>query len=102
MSPASIAGNAGARPGTRTARDAPLARRRPRAGLSSLVEIGFFFWPYEPEYTARMATLADELGFDIVFVADTPGISMDPRVAMSFCALIYLRAPDSSCCYTAV
>jgi len=45
------------------------------------VEIGFFFWPYEPEYTARMATLADELGFDMVGVADTPGNAMDPLSA---------------------
>ena len=56
------------------------------------MEIGFFFWPYEPEYTARMATLADELGFDMVGVADTPGNAMDPWVALTLAAQRTRRA----------
>jgi 5,10-methylenetetrahydromethanopterin reductase len=50
------------------------------------VQIGFFFWPYTPEYTARLATLGEELGFAMVGVADTPGNAMDPWVAMTLVA----------------
>ena len=44
---------------------------------------GFFFWPYSPEYTMRMARLGEEYGFDMVGIADTPGNAMDPWVAMT-------------------
>jgi 5,10-methylenetetrahydromethanopterin reductase len=50
------------------------------------VQIGFFFWPYTPEYTARLAALGEELGFDMVGVADTPVNAMDPWVAMTIVA----------------
>ena len=61
------------------------------------MEIGFFFWPYEPEYTARMATLADELGFNMVGVADTPGNAMDPWVALTLAAQRTRRARVAAC-----
>src|SRR5213083_331452 len=94
MSPASIAGNAGARPGTRTARDVPLARRRARAGLSSLVEIGFFFWPYEPEYTARMATLAAQRTRRArVAACVTNAVTRHPAITATAAASIDLIAP---------
>ena len=41
------------------------------------MRVGFFFWPYTPEYTARMARLGEELGFDLVGIADTPGNALD-------------------------
>ena len=47
------------------------------------MRFGFFFWPYTPEYTARMARLAEEHGFDLVGIADSPGNAMDPWVAMT-------------------
>jgi hypothetical protein len=33
------------------------------------MRFGFFFWPYTPEYTARMARLGEEHGFDLVGIA---------------------------------
>src|SRR5678816_4583548 len=50
------------------------------------MRVGFFFWPYTPEYTARMARLGEELGFDLVGIADTPGNALDPGVAMAIAA----------------
>jgi len=50
------------------------------------MRFGFFFWPYTPEYTTRMARLGEELGFDMVGIADTPGNAMDPWVAMTLAA----------------
>jgi len=61
------------------------------------VEIGFFFWPYAPDYTARMAELADELGFDMVGVADTPGNAMDLWVALTLVAQRTRRARVTAC-----
>ena len=49
-------------------------------------KVGFFFWPYDPAYTARMATLGERLGFDLVGVADTPGNAMDLWVALGIAA----------------
>ena len=37
------------------------------------MRFGFFFWPYTPEYTQRMARLGEETGFDLIGIADTPG-----------------------------
>jgi Coenzyme F420-dependent N5,N10-methylene tetrahydromethanopterin reductase and related flavin-dependent oxidoreductases len=50
------------------------------------MRFGFFFWPYTPEYTTRLARLGEELGFDMVGIADTPGNAMDPWVAMTLAA----------------
>lgn len=50
------------------------------------MRVGFFFWPYTPEYTARMARRGEELGFDVVGIADTPGNALDPWVAMTIAA----------------
>ena len=50
------------------------------------MRFGFFFWPYTPEYTIRMARLGEELGFDMIGIADTPGNAMDPWVAMTLAA----------------
>src|SRR5262249_61240578 len=46
----------------------------------------FFFWPWTPDYTARLASLGEELGWDMVGVADTPGNAMDVWVALTVAA----------------
>jgi 5,10-methylenetetrahydromethanopterin reductase len=61
------------------------------------MRFGFFFWPYTPEYTTRMARLGDELGFDMVGIADTPGNAMDPWVAMTLAASVTSRVRLATC-----
>jgi len=61
------------------------------------MRFGFFFWPYTPEYTARMARLGEELGFDLVGIADTPGNALDPWVAMTLAAAATSRVPLATC-----
>jgi 5,10-methylenetetrahydromethanopterin reductase len=61
------------------------------------MRFGFFFWPYTPEYTARMARLGDEHGFDMVGIADTPGNAMDPWVAMTLAASATSRVRLATC-----
>ena len=58
---------------------------------------GFFFWPYTPEYTARMAELGDRDGWDLVGIADTPGNAMDVWVALALAAERTHRAPLAAC-----
>jgi hypothetical protein len=61
------------------------------------VRFGFFFWPYTPEYTMRMARLGEELGFDPIGIADTPGNAMDPWVAMTLAASVTSRIRLARC-----
>lgn len=61
------------------------------------MRFGFFFWPYSPEYTRRMAQLGDEYGFDIVGIADTPGNAMDPWVAMTLAIAATTRVRLATC-----
>jgi 5,10-methylenetetrahydromethanopterin reductase len=61
------------------------------------MRFGFFFWPYTPEYTARMARLGEELGFDLVGIADTPGNALDPWVAMTLAAAATSRVTLATC-----
>src|SRR5258707_10301708 len=61
------------------------------------MRVGFFFWPYTPEYTARMARLGEELGFDLVGIADTPGNALDPWVAMPLAAAATSRVRLATC-----
>jgi len=58
---------------------------------------GFFFWPYTPEYTARMAMVADRDGWDLLGIADTPGNAMDVWVALALAAERTARVPLSAC-----
>ena len=58
----------------------PLYSRDSPAGQA--VKVGFF-WPYTPEHTTRMVRLGEDLGFDLVGIADTPGNAMDLWVAMT-------------------
>src|SRR4029453_13649374 len=61
------------------------------------MRFGFFFWPYTPEYTARMARLGEDLGFDLVGIADTPGNALDPWVAMTLAAAATSRVTLATC-----
>jgi 5,10-methylenetetrahydromethanopterin reductase len=61
------------------------------------MRFGFFFWPYTPEYTARMARLGEDLGFDLVGIADTPGNALDPWVAMTLAAAATSRVALATC-----
>jgi 5,10-methylenetetrahydromethanopterin reductase len=58
---------------------------------------GFFFWPYTPEYTTRMASLGQRLGWDLVGIADTPGNAMDVWVALALAAVRTERVPLAAC-----
>jgi 5,10-methylenetetrahydromethanopterin reductase len=59
--------------------------------------LGFFFWPYDPAYTARMATLGERLGYDLIGVADTPGNAMDLWVALGIAAARTERVALAAC-----
>jgi 5,10-methylenetetrahydromethanopterin reductase len=61
------------------------------------MRFGFFFWPYTPEYTARMARLGEDTGFDLVGIADTPGNALDPWVAMTLAAAATSRVALATC-----
>ena len=60
------------------------------------MEIGFFFWPYHVGLVRSMAEAADVFGYDMVGIADTPGIAMDPWVATT------LLAQETRCARVAV
>ncbi len=61
------------------------------------MRFGFFFWPYTPEYTQRMARLGEDLGFDLVGIADTPGNALDPWVAMTLAAQVTSTVRLATC-----
>jgi 5,10-methylenetetrahydromethanopterin reductase len=61
------------------------------------VEIGFFFWPYDVALVRAMAEAADTLGYDMVGIADTPGMAMDPWVATTLLAEGTRRARVAVC-----
>src|SRR6185369_3549474 len=49
------------------------------------------------EYTARLARRGEELGFDLVGIADTPGNALDPWVAMTLAAAATSRVALATC-----
>jgi len=63
----------------------------------SAPRFGFFFWPWSPEYTARMAGLAERDGWDLVGIADTPGNAMDLWVALTLAATRTGRVGLAAC-----
>ncbi len=63
----------------------------------SAPRFGFFFWPWSPEYTVRMASLGERLGWDLVGIADTPGNAMDPWVALTLAATRTERVGLAAC-----
>ena len=58
---------------------------------------GFFFWPWSPDYTRAMAALGEDLGWDLVGIADTPGNAMDPWVALTLAATRTERVGLAAC-----
>ena len=58
---------------------------------------GFFFWPWSPEYTSRMARLAERDGWDLLGIADTPGNAMDLWVALTLAATRTERVGLAAC-----
>src|SRR5689334_14220427 len=65
--------------------------------MTGAPRLGFFFWPYSPEYTARMAGLGERDGWDLVGIADTPGNAMDVWVALALAAERTTRVPLAAC-----
>lgn len=61
------------------------------------MEIGFFFWPYTPDLVRRMARAADDYGYDMIGIADTPGNAMDPWVATTMVAETVRQARIALC-----
>ena len=46
--------------------------------MDTPMELGFFFWPDTPALIRTMAAVAQRYRYDVVGVADTPGVAMDP------------------------
>ena len=63
------------------------------------MEVGFFFWPFTPELTVRLAQAAERYGYDMIGVADTPGNAMDPWVSATLIAEHTAR-PKVALCVT--
>jgi alkanesulfonate monooxygenase SsuD/methylene tetrahydromethanopterin reductase-like flavin-dependent oxidoreductase (luciferase family) len=63
----------------------------------SAPRFGFFFWPWSPEYTVRMADLAERDGWDLLGIADTPGNAMDVWVALTLAASRTERVGLAAC-----
>ena len=61
------------------------------------MEVGYFFWPYDPPLVRRMAAAADRFGYDMIGIADTPGNAMDPWVAATMVAQATARARVALC-----
>src|SRR5437660_6104267 len=61
------------------------------------MKIGFFFWPYDVALVRAMAEAADPCGYDMIGIADTPGIAMDPWVATTILAENVRRARVAVC-----
>ena len=60
------------------------------------MEIGFFFWPYDPPLVQRMAAAAEQYGYDMIGIADAPGNAMDPWVAAIMVAQATARSSISA------
>jgi alkanesulfonate monooxygenase SsuD/methylene tetrahydromethanopterin reductase-like flavin-dependent oxidoreductase (luciferase family) len=58
---------------------------------------GFFFWPWSPDFTTRLASLGERQGWDLVGIADTPGNAMDPWVALTLAATRTERVQLAAC-----
>jgi 5,10-methylenetetrahydromethanopterin reductase len=76
--------------------EAPVTQIRTLEARADM-QIGFFFWPYHVELVRAMAEAADGLGYDMVGIADTPGIAMDPWVATTLLAGDTRRARVAVC-----
>ena len=56
------------------------------------MEVGFFFWPYNPALVENLADRADRYGYDMIGIADTPGNAMDPWVSAALAARVTKKA----------
>ncbi len=56
------------------------------------MEVGFFFWPYNPALVENLAGRADRYGYDMIGIADTPGNAMDPWVSAALAARVTKKA----------
>jgi 5,10-methylenetetrahydromethanopterin reductase len=65
--------------------------------MDTPMEIGFFFWPYTPALIRTMAAAAQRYRYDVVGVADTPGVAMDPWVAATLLAEAVTDIPLAIC-----
>jgi 5,10-methylenetetrahydromethanopterin reductase len=63
----------------------------------SAPRFGFFFWPWSPDYTARMVDLGERDDWDVVGIADTPGNAMDVWVALTLAAARSRRVQLAAC-----
>src|ERR1700748_32750 len=61
------------------------------------MEVGFFFWPYNPGLIYNLADRAERYGYDMIGIADTPGNAMDPWVAAALVARATKKARVSIC-----
>jgi 5,10-methylenetetrahydromethanopterin reductase len=61
------------------------------------MEVGFFFWPYNPDLIRRMSAAAERYGYDMIGIADTPGNAMDPWVAATMVAHTTERSRIALC-----
>ena len=50
------------------------------------MQVGFFFWPFDPALVGQMAAAAESGRWDMLGIADTPGNAMDPWVAATLAA----------------
>ena len=61
------------------------------------MEVGFFFWPYNPALIENLADRADRYGYDMIGIADTPGNAMDPWVSAALAARVTKNARVALC-----
>jgi 5,10-methylenetetrahydromethanopterin reductase len=61
------------------------------------MEVGFFFWPYNPGLVESLADRADRYGYDMIGIADTPGNAMDPWVSAALAARVTKKARVALC-----
>ena len=50
------------------------------------MDVGFFFWQFDTELVRRMASAADQFGYDMIGIADTPNNAMDPWISATIVA----------------
>jgi len=61
------------------------------------MEVGFFFWPYNPGLVENLADRADRYDYDMIGIADTPGNAMDPWVSAALAARVTKKARVALC-----
>src|ERR1700736_3082769 len=61
------------------------------------MQVGFFFWPYTLDLIEQMAQCADNYGYAMIGIADTPGNAMDPWVSATIVAHASRRTRVALC-----